>query len=116
MSTAQYRDLCEGFRKKIDGIRAVVLVSLDGSILDRVGDDGPIRAGDLASEYATLFRIASRTSQDAGTGEVIEHVVVSDRSTVVARKISPELILMVVTDPDHIGRTRYELKRIALGM
>ena len=116
MATAQCRDLCEGLLRKIPGIRAVVAIGLDGSVLDQVLVGNSIDSHVLASEYATLFRIATRTSDDAGTGEAVEHIVGSDRFTIIARRVAPDLILMVVTESDQVGRARYELKRVGLGM
>ncbi len=116
MATVQYRDLCKGLLRKIPGTRAVVFISLDGSVLDEVIASSSIDSHILASEYATLFRIATRTSEDAGTGEAVEHIVGSDRFTIVARRIASDSILLVVTESDQVGRARYELRRVALGI
>jgi predicted regulator of Ras-like GTPase activity (Roadblock/LC7/MglB family) len=68
----------------------------------------------FAVEYAMLLRIARRASEDAGTGDVEEHIIVSDNAVIVARRLPSDHFLIVVTAyQEQLGRLRYELKRTA---
>lgn len=97
----------------MDGVKAVVFVGPSG-IIDSVKADSRVDLETVAGEYAMLLRIATRTSEDTGAGNLVEHMVVSDKSVVIARSISPDHFLIAVfQEQDPIGRARYELKKAA---
>jgi predicted regulator of Ras-like GTPase activity (Roadblock/LC7/MglB family) len=109
----KFHPVLDGLRQRLEGSRAVVIVGKDG-VLDHVIADQGADVDTLAGEYGTLVQIATRTSRDAGAGNLVEHIVVSDNYTVVARNISPDHFLIVFFQkPDQIGRARYELKTAA---
>jgi predicted regulator of Ras-like GTPase activity (Roadblock/LC7/MglB family) len=109
----EYRDIFDKLRKKIPDIQAVILAGRD-EIVDCLLVDPALDLDTIATEYATLIRIAGRTSEDAGAGSLVEQIVVSEKSIMIARSISPEehLILLCRTQ-DQIGRARYELRHAA---
>jgi predicted regulator of Ras-like GTPase activity (Roadblock/LC7/MglB family) len=114
LSGTMFREAMNQLRKNVKGTRAVVLIGTDGIVADhlRVAQSFDVEA--FASEYATLLRIARRTSEDTGSGDLTEHIIVSARSITVARAFGPESYLVLVSDiQDQIGRARYELKRAA---
>jgi predicted regulator of Ras-like GTPase activity (Roadblock/LC7/MglB family) len=103
----------ESLRSRLAGATAIVLVGPSG-VVDHVKISRSLDVDAFASEYATLLRIARRTSEDAGTGKLIEHIVVSQKSVIVARSIlSDYFLIAVVSEREHLGRARYELKRLA---
>ena len=103
----------EQLRNKAPGATAIVLVG-PGGVIDHLTSGNAFVVDAFAGEYATLLRIARRTSKDAGTGDLVEHIVVSEKSVIVARNILSEYFLVVVaSDRDQLGRARYELKRVA---
>jgi len=66
----------------------------------------------IASEFATVLRIAGRASEDSGAGNLVEQVVVSEKSTILARSVSlEEFLILVCRRQDQIGRARYELRQ-----
>jgi predicted regulator of Ras-like GTPase activity (Roadblock/LC7/MglB family) len=68
----------------------------------------------IATEFATLLRIAGRTSEDTGAGNLVEQIVISEKSIVIARHVSAEeFLILVCRSQDQIGRARYELRQAA---
>ena len=105
--------MLEKLRKGVTGIQAVILVGPDG-IVDHVLDDPSLNTETIAGEYATLLRIARSASEDSGSGGLVENIVVSEKSIMIARSIPPDHYLILLSrSQDQIGRARYELKQAA---
>lgn len=114
MPTTRFRDVIHQLRSNVAGTRAILLIGPDGQMLDHLAVDPRFDAEGFASEYAMLLRIARRTSEDTGAGDLTEHVSVSDHSITVARCFAADYYLVLVSDvQDQIGRARYELRRAA---
>jgi len=83
-------------------------------LVDLVADDPALNLETIADEYATLLRIARRALEDSEAGGLVENVLVSERSVVIARSVSPDQYLILLSGAqDQIGRARYELKQAA---
>jgi predicted regulator of Ras-like GTPase activity (Roadblock/LC7/MglB family) len=108
----EYRDVLNNLPRKIPGMQAVILAGAH-KVVDSVCVDASLDLDTIAAEYATLFRIAGRTSEDTRAGNLVEQIVVSERSTMIARNVSPEEFLILVCRSDQIGRARYELRHAA---
>ena len=109
----EFRDILDKLRKKVPNIQAVVLAGPD-RVLDCLLVDPALDLDTIAAEYATLLRIAGRTSEDTGAGTLIEQIVVSDKSIMVARSVSSEeFLILLCRTQDQIGRARYELRHAA---
>lgn len=107
------REVLDKLRKNVVDIQAIVLLGPDG-VMDHVGVDPSLNLETLAVEYGTLLRIAGRASEDTGAGNLIEYIVVSEKSVMIARTVSPEhFLILVFRSQDQIGRARYELKQAA---
>jgi len=92
----------------VSDIQAVILVGPEG-VLERMVEDPALEVETIASEY-----IARSASEDSGSGNLVENIVVSERSVMVARTVSPEQYLILLSrSRDQIGRARYELKQAA---
>jgi predicted regulator of Ras-like GTPase activity (Roadblock/LC7/MglB family) len=113
MTQSRFRELLDRLRDKVPVAIAVLLIGPRG-VLDYLKDASFFDIDAFAAEYATLLRIAMRTSDDAGTGGLVEHVVVSEKSVIIARHISSDhFLLLVSNDREHLGRARYEVKQVA---
>jgi predicted regulator of Ras-like GTPase activity (Roadblock/LC7/MglB family) len=109
----EFRDILDRLRKKVPSIQAVILAGPD-EVLDCLLLDPALDLDTIAAEYATLLRIAGRTSEDTGAGTLIEQIVVSDKSIMIARSVSPEeFLILLCRTQDQIGRARYELRHAA---
>lgn len=110
---ARFREILEKLRKNVTDIQAVILVGPDG-VVDHMVDDPVLNIETIAGEYATLLRIARSASEDSGSGNLVENIVVSEKSIMIARNISPDHYLILLSrSQDQIGRARYELKQAA---
>ncbi len=111
---SRFRGVLERLRQNVAGARAIVVAASDGMVLDQVSLDPAADVDLLAAEFAMLLRIAGRTSEDTGSGGLVEHILVSEKAITIARHISPEQFLILVFDiQDQIGRARYEMKQAA---
>lgn len=110
---AKFRDVVAKLRMSLIDIQAVILVGPQG-VIDHILDDTSLNLETIAGEYSTLLHIARSASEDSGSGNLVENIVVSEKSVMIARTIAPEhyLILLARTQ-DQIGRARYELKQAA---
>jgi predicted regulator of Ras-like GTPase activity (Roadblock/LC7/MglB family) len=110
---ARFRHILANLRRNLTHIQAVMLIG-PGGVLDSVMDDPALNLETIAGEYATLLRVAGSASEDSGSGNLIENVLVSEKSIMISRNVSPDhyLVLLCRAD-DLIGRARYELKQAA---
>ena len=112
MTQTRFRELMEQLRTDVTGAMAIILVG-PGGVIEHVSAN-QFDVDSFATEYATLLRIARRTSDDAGTGDLVEHVMVSEKAVILARSILSDYFLIVVArDRDQLGKARYALKRAA---
>jgi predicted regulator of Ras-like GTPase activity (Roadblock/LC7/MglB family) len=110
---AKFRHVLAGLRRKLTHIQAAMLIGPQG-VLDYVMDDPTLNFETIAEEYATLLRIARSASEDSGAGNLIENVLVSEKSIMIARSVSPDhYLVLLCRAEDQIGRARYELKQAA---
>ena len=111
LAQTRIREVLEKLRKNVADLQAAILVGPDG-VVDHIQVDPAAHIETIAVEYGTLLRIAGRASEDTGAGNIVEHIVVSEKSIMVARMLSPEQFLILISrSPDQIGRARYELKQ-----
>jgi len=97
-------------------MQAAILVGPQG-IVDYVLDDPALNLELIAGEYATLLRIARSASEDSGAGDLLENILISETSVMVARNVLPDHYLILLSRAqDQIGRARYELKKAAWEM
>ena len=100
-------------RRSVTQIQAVILVGPEG-VVDHFLEDPALNLETIAGEYATLLRIARSASQDSGAGNLVEDILVSENSIMIARNVSQDHYIIVLSRAqDQIGRARYELKRAA---
>jgi len=103
-------------RKNVADIQAVIFVGPEG-VVDQMVEDSSLDMETIVGEYITLLHIARSASEDSGAGDLVENIVVSERSIMIARSISPEHYLILLSkSQDQIGRARYELKQAAREM
>jgi predicted regulator of Ras-like GTPase activity (Roadblock/LC7/MglB family) len=107
----KFRQVFEKLRNTVADIQAVILVGPEG-VIDYMLDDMSLNLETIAGEYATLLHIARSASEDSGSGSLVENIVVSEKSIMLARTIAPEhYLILLARSQDQIGRARYELKQ-----
>jgi predicted regulator of Ras-like GTPase activity (Roadblock/LC7/MglB family) len=108
-----FRQVLEKLRKNVAGIQALILVGPEG-VVEHIVVDGTLNLETIVGEYTTMLRVARSASEDSGAGDLVENIVVSERSIMIARSIAAELYLILLSrSQDQIGRARYEVKQAA---
>jgi predicted regulator of Ras-like GTPase activity (Roadblock/LC7/MglB family) len=114
MPEMKFREAVTALRSEVSGVKAIILIGLDGLVLEHFVADPTFDIGTFIAEYTTLLRIASRTSEDTGSGELREHISVSERTMAFARAIPSGAYLVLISDARAlVGRVRYELRMAA---
>ena len=97
----------------MSNIQAVLVLGPQG-VVESAVDDPALNLEQIVEEYATLLRIARSASEDSGAGNLVENILISEKSVMIARSISPDRdLLLLCRAQDQIGRARYELKQAA---
>jgi predicted regulator of Ras-like GTPase activity (Roadblock/LC7/MglB family) len=110
---AKFREVLAKLRTSVADIQALILVGPEG-VVDYVLDDTSLNLETIAGEYATLLHIARSASQDSGSGSLVENIVVSEKSIMIARSVVGEhYLILLARSQDQLGRARYELKQAA---
>ena len=110
---AKFREVLAKLRNGVTEIQALILVGPDG-VIDYVLDDTSLNLETIACEYATLLQIARSASEDSGSGNLVENIVVSEKSIMIARSVAAEhYLILLARSQDQLGRARYELKQAA---
>jgi predicted regulator of Ras-like GTPase activity (Roadblock/LC7/MglB family) len=110
---AKFRDVLAKLRLGVTDIQALILVGPEG-VVDYVLDDTSLNLETIAGEYATLLHIARSASEDSGSGNLVENIVVSEKSIMIARSVAAEhYLILLARSRDQLGRARYELKQAA---
>jgi predicted regulator of Ras-like GTPase activity (Roadblock/LC7/MglB family) len=110
---AKFREVLAKLRDSVTDIQAVILVGPEG-VVDYVLDDTSLNLETIAGEYATLLHIARSASEDSGSGNLVENIVVSEKSIMIARSVAAEhYLILLARSQDQLGRARYELKQAA---
>lgn len=110
---AKFREVLAKLRASVTDIQALILVGPEG-VIDYMLDDASLNLETIAGEYATLLHIARSASEDSGSGSLVENIVVSEKSIMIARTVRPEhYLILLARSQDQIGRARYELKQAA---
>jgi predicted regulator of Ras-like GTPase activity (Roadblock/LC7/MglB family) len=113
MQQSSFRPVLEKLRKNVADIQALILVGPEG-VVDQIVEDATLDLDTIVGEYTTLLRIARSASEDSGAGDLVENIVVSERSIMIARSIASEHYLILLSrSQDQIGRARYEVKQAA---
>jgi predicted regulator of Ras-like GTPase activity (Roadblock/LC7/MglB family) len=110
---AKFREVLAKLRKGVTNIQAVLLVGPEG-VIDHMLNDASLNLETIAGEYATLLHVARSASEDSGSGNLVENIVISEKSIMIARSVSPEhYLILLARSHDQIGRARYEVKQAA---
>ena len=112
-----FEDLFQAFKQKVPGVTALFILGPNGELVEHAANDSRFALEAFAVEYAMLLRIARRASEDAGTGEVAEHIVISDHALTLARRLPLDHFAIAVSDShEQLGRLRYELRCAERGL
>ena len=98
MPDTKFREVAGSLRSGVAGTKAVIWINQNGKVSEYLAADPDFDFATFTAEYTTLLHIARMTSEDTGSGELSEHISVSDRSITIARSFSAGSYLIFVTD------------------
>jgi predicted regulator of Ras-like GTPase activity (Roadblock/LC7/MglB family) len=106
--------LFNSLRIKIPELKATILVGATGEFAVCSSPGFSFDAESFAAEYGTLFRIALRTAEDTAMGDTLEQILISDKAILLARRFGSDDVIVFVCGADqHLGRLRYEIRRLS---
>ena len=112
---AEVERLFRSLRERLPGVQAFLLLSSGGELLGHSAHGSLFDLDTFAAEYAMLLRIARRTSEDTGMGNVEEQILITASSQIVVLRFPLDHFgVFVCSQEEQLGRLRYELKRSLL--
>jgi len=106
--------LFNSLKDRISELKAVFLVGASGAVRFHAKPGSAFDVESFAAEYATLFRIASRTALDTAMGDAYEQILISDKALLVVRRFGTGNVAIFVCGPDQqLGRLRFEIRSLA---
>jgi predicted regulator of Ras-like GTPase activity (Roadblock/LC7/MglB family) len=103
----------ETISHKVQGTVAVMVVGLDGFIIEQQADpDIDISLEAVAAEIATLLRQAHTTTADLKVNDLEEMDLRTGRFYILVQKITSDYFLCLIQGLDGLfGRARFELRK-----
>src|SRR5512135_685839 len=95
-----FLEIFEEMHRKDQGVTSGTLAGVDGLTVEEwraPGDDRDLSA--LSAEVVQFFRESARIASENGLGAVEEVHLAGDHAQVFIRKVAPEYVLVIVTDP-----------------
>lgn len=106
-------DALQRIAQKVNGALAVMVVGLDGFIIEQnLVKESPLSLESVAAEAATLLRQAQSSAADLEGGIIEEISLRTDHYYILTRTITNEYFLcLVLTVDGNFGRARFEMRR-----
>lgn len=109
----ELRDVVEGLARRA-GVTAVSLVSADGLVIDRCGDDELADADEIAALSATLARQAISFGSASTRGDFRAGVLEYAGGMAVLSRAGKDGFLVILTEPGHnVGPLLFDLQHNA---
>jgi len=114
-----FREVIEAIIEKVEGSRSVLIVGIDGIVIDRINKDETVDEQIsyelVAAEYTSLLKTAVRTAEDVEIGLLQELTVFTEYFQFLIKMLTEEYFVMCILSADgNFGRARYELKKAKL--
>ena len=114
-----FRDVIEAIIEKVEGARSVLIVGIDGIVIDRINKDETVDEQIsyelVAAEYTSLLKTAVRTAEDVEIGLLQELMVFTEYFQFLIKMLTEEYFVMCILSADgNFGRARYESKKAKL--
>jgi predicted regulator of Ras-like GTPase activity (Roadblock/LC7/MglB family) len=107
------RQTLEAIKQKAQGTIAVMVVGLDGFIIEQQGTpENDLSMEAVAAEIAALLRQAQTSSNDMNVGTLEEIDLRTDQAYILVQRITNDYFLCLIQALDGIfGRARFELRK-----
>ena len=102
-------------RKDLDGVRAVLLASMDGMVVAMDTADDQLAPDAVAAAFADLHRKMRAAHQDVGLGDPQEWTADGALGRIAVRAVTPDYLLVaLLAGHATMGRVRFELRKAAV--
>lgn len=110
-----FTDVLEDVSSKIDDCIGVVVMGMDGIPIERCILDESSNFDLLATEATTLLRATRQASDELGSGELKELIVMTERMALLATTITEDYVLLAaLTNGSNYGKARFHMKKAAM--
>ncbi len=107
-----FKQVLEKMSNRLEGVLGAVVIGEDGIIVERHVVDSGFDAELASVEYVGGCRDIKRASESLESGEVEEVDIVTEKTRMLLRSISPGyFIILMLASGASIGKGRYELKK-----
>ena len=107
-----FKEVLEKMSHRIDGVLGAVVIGEDGIIAERYVVDAAFDMELASVEYVGGCRDIKRASESLESGEVEEVDIITEKTRMLLRNISPGYFIILMMGPGgSIGKGRYELKK-----
>jgi len=107
-----FKGVLERVSRRLDGVLGAVVIGEDGIIVERHAVDPGFDTELAGVEYVGSCKDIRRATESLESGEVQEVAVVTEKTRMVLRNISPGYYIIIVMGPGgSLGRGRFELKK-----
>lgn len=102
---------------RVEGAEGIMLVGLDGIVIEKCRFPGDFPADQFAAELAVLLKEAKRKLTEVCAGEIKELAVVTNGNRFLLQMISPEYFLLLkLSAHSNYGRARFELRKAQIAL
>ena len=107
-----FKEVLEKMGSRLDGVLGAVVIGDDGIIVERHVADPAFDAELAGVEYVGSCKDIRRATESLESGEVEEVSVVTEKTRILLRNISPGYYLILIMGPGgSLGKGRYELMK-----
>ena len=100
--------------EKIDDFYGIAIVDSDGILVEEYKMDALFDLNPLVAEYSAFLKAAEKASISAEVGGWHEVTVLTEKATIIIKKMTGEYFLFMVMQSDkNMGKGRFYMKREA---
>jgi uncharacterized protein len=97
---------------QVDGVRAAVVVSRDGFLIEGIAASGELDSETLGAAVSTGIVAAETTGRDLSVGAMIQSMTEYDQGIVLVSLLGPDAVLAVVARLGaNLGNVRYQVRK-----
>lgn len=96
---------------KVEGAVSAMIIASDGIAVEEYVSENIIDLTGLGAEAAAMIRDVGITAENLGLGEAREFSIISDKCSIIMRKISADYYIALIIKPEgNYGKGRFVLK------
>ncbi|MFQ5596903.1 MAG: roadblock/LC7 domain-containing protein [Nitrospiria bacterium] len=109
-----FQEQLKKMAEKIDDFSGVAIADMDGIIIEEYKVDPSFDLSLLVAEYGTFWSSADKASVSSDMGAVCELCMLTEKATIVLRKVSRDyFLLLVISAEKSFGKSRFYARMVA---